>query len=1218
MHIVADLHIHSHYSRATSKNLDFEHLTQWAQLKGVDVVGTGDIAHPGWLAEMREKLEEAEDGLFRLREEFAEPIRREVPSACQADVRFLLAGEISNIYKKGDKTRKVHNVIFAPTLDAVERIQTELEKIGNIRSDGRPILGLDSRNLLEIILTVDERCHLIPAHIWTPWFSMLGSKSGFDTVEECFDDLTDHIFAVETGLSSDPPMNWRVSMLDRYTLVSNSDAHSPPKLAREATLFNTEPSYDALFAAMRSGDPETFRGTIEFFPEEGKYHYDGHRKCDICWHPQTSLRHEGLCSVCGKPVTMGVMHRVEMLADRPLDGAPERRHPFHSLIPLPEMLSELHGVGSKSKRVQRDYVRLLGLLGSELDILLRLPLDEIATVGGEVLAAGIGRMRRGEINAQPGYDGEYGVVKVMEPVAQDEDEDGGQLDLFGQPSPPSTGAGEPESNAVPPPAASTPAASTPAEKEPITQTAGTTAPPETPAKSQSNEQSEPRTDPPPQMMAHHPEPNGHPAMRPNGTLNIPQTGPVLTFTALPLFPGEAPKVEVKLRKPARPRKHPQLEGLNGEQREAVRCVDAPLIIVAGPGTGKTRTLTRRIAYLVDAMEIAPETILAITFTNKAAEEMRERIADLLNATKAEAITVKTFHAFGALLLQEFGQHVGLAAEFTILGEEDRGLIARRCFPEESTGELNELLAQISEAKNELLTPDSRQLAERFGAAFPAQYRTYQEALEAQQALDFDDLMLRSVTLLQDHDDVRQQVQARYRWISVDEYQDINRAQDRLLRLLTAPHPQEGAANLCVIGDPDQAIYGFRGADRGYFLRFEQDYPGAQVRRLRQNYRSTQMILEAAQNVMSGEPDREALEIFSEFVDETKLDTYVAPTGRAEAEYVVHQIEQMIGGTSYFSLDSGRVDDEDVRAYSFADFAVLYRTGAQSHALMEAFDRSGMPYQAVGQTPLYARKEVRNILDALWLLHNPRSLLHLERVLTASGVSFQANCLDALHAEIAAAEAPWRWLRDAGARTALRENQRRRLHSVVTLLAGLQTERGTEPVTHLIERVQQWAAQDASGETVSQERMQQLQRRASAFGTSLRGFLESTALQSESDFYDPNADRISLMTLHAAKGLEFPVVFMVGCEEGILPFRRAGTEKCDVDEERRLFYVGMTRAQRRLMLLRARQRFLLGQAMENPPSRFLHDIERALLNVRAATQRPRKREKPTNVQLSLFE
>ena len=417
MKLVADLHIHSHFSRATSKDLTFEHLARWAQRKGVHVVGTGDIAHPGWLQEMRDALMPAEEGLFRLKDERSSAVQQAVPPACQGQVRFMLAGEISTIYKKKGATRKVHHVVFAPDLAAVERLQARLEKIGNIRSDGRPILGLPSRDLLEILLEVDERCHLIPAHIWTPWFALLGSKSGYDSVEECFDDLTPHIFALETGLSSDPPMNWRVSSLDRYTLVSNSDAHSPQKLAREATLFDTELSYPALFDALRTGDPTTFRGTLEFFPEEGKYHLDGHRACGVCWEPATTLAHNGLCSGCGKEVTVGVMHRVELLADRPVGGRPARTHPFFHLVPLPEILGELYKVGAGSKQVEQEVERLLSKLGPELVILLETPLEDIASVGGNRLAEGIDHMRRGQVTAQGGYDGEYGVIRVFDVLA---------------------------------------------------------------------------------------------------------------------------------------------------------------------------------------------------------------------------------------------------------------------------------------------------------------------------------------------------------------------------------------------------------------------------------------------------------------------------------------------------------------------------------------------------------------------------------------------------------------------------------------------------------------------------------------------------------------------------------------------------------------------------------------------------------------------------------
>ncbi|MBX7234209.1 MAG: UvrD-helicase domain-containing protein [Caldilineales bacterium] len=1060
MRLTADLHLHSHYSRATSQDLTLFHLAKWAQIKGVHIVGTGDIAHPGWLQELREHLEPAEAGLFRLKSDLAPAVEAEVPPACRGPVRFLLAGEISNIYKRGGKTRKIHHIVFAPDLDAVARLQARLERIGNIRSDGRPILGLPSHDLLETLLEVDERCCLIPAHIWTPWFALLGSMSGYDSVEECFGDLSPHIFALETGLSSDPPMNWRVSGLDRYTLVSNSDAHSPPKLAREATLFDCELSYDAIFDALRSGDPARFRGTLEFFPEEGKYHHDGHRKCGVNWKPAQTLAHGGLCSVCGKPVTVGVYHRLETLADQPEGRVKPNARPYFSLIPLPEILGELHGVGAGSKLVGQAYDRLLTSLGPELAILLELPLEAIATAGGERLAAGIGRMRRSEVTAIAGYDGEYGLIKLFDAPAASP-----QLDLFAPP--------------------------------------------------------------PPTPILHEPPP-----------------------TLVPLPPSQ----------PQSPISNHQ-SPLNPAQRAAVLCTDRPLIIVAGPGAGKTRTLTARIAHLVQDLGAAPASILAITFTNKAAEEMAGRLRHLLGEATAARVTIKTFHAFGAMLLHEFGDRLGLASGFAILGDDDRLALLKRVAPELGQQQLAQALAFIAAAKNHLQTPDLASVAE-----FTELYRGYEAALRQNQAVDFDDLILLPVRLLEEQAEVREALHSRLRWLSVDEYQDINLAQYRLLRLLTA-----GGANLCVIGDPDQAIYGFRGADYRYFLRFEQDYPDARRLHLDQNYRSTQIILDAATQVISRNPNRQALRIFSDFVEQVKLDVHPAPTDKAEAEFIVHQIEQMVGGTSYFSLDSARASGHEAAPRSFADFAVLYRLSAQSRALAEALERSGIPYQTVGQTPLYEFKIVREALAFLWLLHNPRSQLHLDLAAGAGrSPAFQSD-LAASQPEMTAAQ--------------------------------------------LVERVAAFLVASRSLSQADATRLDQLARRAAPFGHDLAAFLEATILHSETDFYDPRADRVTLMTLHASKGLEFPVVFIVGCEEGLLPYVRAG-EPPDIEEERRLFYVGMTRAQKKLVLSHAHTRFLFGQRLQNPPSPFLRDIASALKDIRAMERRPEKKE-PAGVQLGLF-
>ncbi len=413
MTFYTDLHLHSHFSRATSPQLNLEYLALWAQIKGIHVVGTGDFVHPGWFDELKKKLEPAEEGLFKLKPEYAAVTQDQVPAACRAQVRFLLSVEVSNIYKRLDKVRKVHNVVFAPSFKAAEKIQAKLEAIGNIRADGRPILGLDSRDLLEIVLESDPFSYLIPAHIWTPWFSALGSKGGFDRMEDCFGDLTKHIFAVETGLSSDPPMNWRLKQLDPFVLVSNSDAHSPPKLGREATMFNTDFSYRGIYQALSDPNDQGLVGTIEFFPEEGKYHYDGHRDCRRRMHPQETIKNKGLCPDCGKPVTVGVMARVEELADRPEGQKSPRARPYVNLIPLPEIIAEAKDSGPTSKGVNELFVQILNRCGNELHILREAPLPEIQKVGGDLVAEGIRRMRDGKVQIAAGYDGEYGQIHIF-------------------------------------------------------------------------------------------------------------------------------------------------------------------------------------------------------------------------------------------------------------------------------------------------------------------------------------------------------------------------------------------------------------------------------------------------------------------------------------------------------------------------------------------------------------------------------------------------------------------------------------------------------------------------------------------------------------------------------------------------------------------------------------------------------------------------------------
>ena len=409
MKMIADLHIHSRFSMATSKEGTPENLDFWARKKGISLIGTGDFTHPVWREELKERLVSEGNGLYRLRDAYVKEESRKFPGE---GTRFVVSGEISSIYKKNGKTRKVHNVILLPSLEAADAMAQRLEKIGNIHSDGRPILGLDSHDLLEMMLDVCPEGILIPAHIWTPHFSVLGAKSGFDSVEECFEELAPYIHALETGLSSDPAMNWRISKLDRYQLVSNSDAHSPSKLGREANLLDIDCSYEGLYRAIQTG--EGLEGTVEFFPEEGKYHFDGHRKCGVSLSPVEAERLGGICPVCGKKLTVGVDHRVEQLADRAEGFVKKDGKKYESLVPLPEVISACMGYSTASKKVQGCFEQMIQTLGTEFDILRNVPSEDIKSCAGERIAEGIENVRTGNVKRIPGYDGEYGKIELFE------------------------------------------------------------------------------------------------------------------------------------------------------------------------------------------------------------------------------------------------------------------------------------------------------------------------------------------------------------------------------------------------------------------------------------------------------------------------------------------------------------------------------------------------------------------------------------------------------------------------------------------------------------------------------------------------------------------------------------------------------------------------------------------------------------------------------------
>ncbi|MEK6714609.1 MAG: endonuclease Q family protein [Candidatus Omnitrophota bacterium] len=397
MEFIADFHIHSKYSRATSKDMDVEHIAQWAKLKGITLMGTGDFTHHLWLEELKSKLEDEGNGLFAYK-----------------GIHFILTSEVSSIYSKNNKGYRIHNLIFAPSFKMVDKINHYLSGIGNLASDGRPILGLDAAELARIVFDVDENCMLVPGHIWTPWFSLFGSMSGFDKIEHCFEKQTPKIFALETGLSSDPGMNWRVSALDRFSLISNSDSHSPQKIGREANIFNCEMSYLAIRDALKTKDKNKFLSTIEFFPEEGKYHFDGHRACNVRFSPKETKANHNRCPKCGKNLTIGVLNRVEQLADRPEGAKPENAIPFKNLIPLDEIIADAKGVGKGSVAVEREYQTIVAKFGTEFEILLRAAKEEIQKNIPRRIAEGILRVREGRVKLLAGYDGEYGIISLFD------------------------------------------------------------------------------------------------------------------------------------------------------------------------------------------------------------------------------------------------------------------------------------------------------------------------------------------------------------------------------------------------------------------------------------------------------------------------------------------------------------------------------------------------------------------------------------------------------------------------------------------------------------------------------------------------------------------------------------------------------------------------------------------------------------------------------------
>lgn len=944
-----DLHIHSRYSRATSSALTPANLSLWAGYKGLSLIGTGDLTHPAWLKELGETLVRRDDGLYSLADQ-------------PGGTRFVPTGEVSAIYKHDGQTRKIHLVIIAPDLEAAARFSRTLGSLGNVESDGRPILGLSARDILEIALNTHEEMAVVPAHIWTPWFSLFGAKSGYDRLEDCFGDLSRHITALETGLSSDPAMNRLVSALDSYALISSSDAHSPDKLGREATILLGEMSWPNLFSALKGG--EALGGTVEFFPEEGKYHLDGHLGCGPPLTPEETRALGGLCPVCGKPVTVGVLHRVMELADRTEPGG----HCLldHHLIPLAELLGQVFGQGSKSKRVAEAFDRLVHDFGSEYKLLLESSLTDVEDAAGPLLRLAVDRMRRGEISATGGYDGQFGTVTAISP--EERVELSGQGRLF-EMAPKKKRKPAPRSTEITPPA--------------------------------------------PPISAEEPPP------------------------VLRLMQGDL-----------------LLDGLDTSQAQAVTSRAGALSVAAGPGSGKTRVLIHRAAWLIRENLVSASEMLLTTYTRKAVLELVPRLtAALPFRDDAAKVRVSTLHGLAYDLMKQ------ARPDWELAGQEYLADLHKKC------GKKLDLKPQafaslLSRVKNSpSLRPGQTDLPPDAPEGFSAAYVYYHKIMARQKLWDFDDLVMEAAP----------ERPGLFQAVLVDEFQDLSAAQFSFIKRLLPPVSEGGL--LTVIGDPDQSIYGFRGA-RAEIFDWLKDYPGLETVKTGVNYRSTGNIIKAGEGVLAGSgsasPRRCGRGEVGPLITRASL-----PNARREASYVVSRLSAHLGLLKLGLGGSGRQDAEFMPGLALSDIAILFRLRVLGREVAEALDQAGLAWQMSGEDPLTA-----------------------------------------------------------------------------------------------------------------------------------------------ADNLDFTADKINLLTMHAAKGLEFKLVFVIGAEEGLCPYFAPGETDGPERraEERRLFYVAVTRAKDRLYLTRAVGRRLYGHTLPGLPSAFWNGIRSDLcLDVS-----PKTRYSPIKAQPTLFD
>ena len=1183
---IADLHIHSRYSRATSRECVPEYLELWARRKGIDLLGTGDFTHPAWRQELKEKMVPAEEGLYCLKKEL------QIQDRILGDKsrpRFVISGEISSIYKKNGRVRKVHNLILLPGLYEAELLSKKLETIGNIHSDGRPILGLDSRDLLEITLEICPRAIFVPAHIWTPHFSMFGAFSGFDTVEECFEDLSPYIHAFETGLSSDPPMNWRLSALDRFQMISNSDAHSPSKLGREANLLNISMSYDGLYDAVQKG--QGLMGTIEFFPEEGKYHYDGHRKCHLCLSPKEAEKYQGKCPVCGKKLILGVSHRIEQLADREEGFVPSGAAAFERLTPLPEVIASCTGHLASSAGVMRQYQKMLEKLGSEFSILRELPEEQIQDKCGYQIAEGIRRLRQGKVRRFPGFDGEYGIIQLFEPWELEAME--GQMSLFGwggmnlaggemTVKGESSRGAEEDAEREKPEGVVADSGGKGIEKEKLSE--GVVA-----------------------------DGVGEGIEKAKDSKGVVADGV-----------GEGIKKEKRRKgavaddvgKKAARAKSPEADVLNEEQLLAIQSISPRIAVIAGPGTGKTKTLVSRILYLLQIRRVKPSEITAVTFTNKAAQEMRNRLESRIGKkVTANRIRIGTFHSLCNEIFQASGEEMMLAdesmtleivrevAEELKIKEKPKSLLRRisqrklamaeedqrkaeksadaecemtesadvECEIVESTDEECEI-AESTDEKCEIAesTDEECEMTESAGnvrtsieKGLPSQkdqdlqklnqaVKCYQDRLAALNALDFDDLLIKGL-------EKAKECNQTFPYLLVDEFQDLSPLQYRLIQAWSR-HGRE----LFIIGDPNQSIYGFRGAHDKSFQQFCQEESIEKIS-LKKNYRSSPEILTSALLVL-GDPGTTLVPMQKSGFPVRLVN---APTQRQEAIFAAKEINRLIGGMDMLDTQEGFSCPDDRSPRSFADIAILYRTHRQAELLETCLKKEGIPYVVTGREEFLEEDSVRGSLGFFKSLIHPQDLLARRQYLKLLWNVKEEDLSQCGYPALAERYQPL-----------CRRGNPRKL----------------------------WDSWRKDMDLLSDPAMEKLASMA-VFYKTMEEMLTALAFGRESDLKrcggkHYTSDSVTLMTIHGAKGLEFPVVLLHGLKAGLIPLEYPGRET-DLEEERRLLYVAMTRAKEELIL-----------TSSGEPSIFVKQVSENTF-VRQQT-RMRNRSQEQGHQMTLFE